>query len=180
MIARTLSALLLLALLAGCATKPRIRIADTRIHGTPQQDQPATLERNQDVLPLPAGTTVEARTDGTKIVTLPSASSLTTTTQRASTGGTSQEVARHRIDSDRREKLARAQMMVGIGLMVAGVIVGFALPGALRWPQVGIYVAGIGLVLVILRDPPTWLIALLSAAAFATVVTFYSTSRPRN
>jgi hypothetical protein len=174
------ASLLLASLMSGCQTKPRIRSADTRITGQAQQDQPATLTTATSSLPVPAQTIVVAAPDGTLSLTLPTASSLTTATQSASTGGTSQAVAIHRIDSDRAAKLAARQMQIGVGLMLLGALVGFVLPGPLRWPMAGMCIAGVGLVLIVLRDPPQWLIGGLSFAAVASVLAFFILRNSRN
>jgi hypothetical protein len=173
-------ALVLASLMSGCQSKPRIRSADTRITGQAQQDRPATLTTATSSLPVPAQTVVTAAPDGTLSLTLPTASSLTTATQSASTGGTSQAVAIHRIDSDRAAKLAARQMQIGVGLMLLGAVVGFVLPGPLRWPMAGFCIAGVGVVLIVLRDPPQWLIGGLAFAAVASVLAFFIMRNSRN
>jgi hypothetical protein len=179
-----LIALIALAL-GGCSVLPRAKLASgSSAIGPRDNGTPARVESSGTVstLPIPAQSTVTASATGETVVTLSAPTVLRTETRAdsATSGTIDASTAKHRIDSDRRATLARTQMLAGIALMVGGVLLAFALPPGLRWPQAGLYVAAAGLVLVVLRDPPTWLLALLAGCAAATVLAYYSTRDRRN
>jgi hypothetical protein len=174
---KTCAAIAAFLLLSGCQTAPRIRTANTQAQGTPKQDRPVTVAEARTTYEIPAQSVATLSPEGVLTFTPAAPITVVTTSTRADTGGTSPEVANAQIDSARKEALAKRQMTVGIGLLVAGALIAFALPAGMRWPIAGVCIAACGLALIILRDPPTWLIAILGTAALAVPLGFLLTHK---
>lgn len=141
------------------------------------QGKPAELTREEvvTVLEIPKESRVTATRSGdlSVEVTEPTVLRQTADVSSASTGSVDASVAQHRITEAKNASLGRTRIYVGVGLILAGIAIGFALPPGMRWPLVGTKVAGIGVLLVLIPQPPTWLIVGIAAAAAAVVYTHY-------
>lgn len=135
-------------------------------------------------LPLPAGSLVELDTrepERVRVLT-PTATVLTAqhTSDVARTGAVDPSVARARAQQTTATALGRHRITVGAGMIVLGVVVGFALPGAMRWPLAGAMIGGAGLLLVLAPQMPAWIVATMLGVAIGLPVAWYLARRPRD
>jgi uncharacterized protein YceK len=167
------------ALLAGCGSVPKIKVPKLgTVIGVQDQGKPAELSETkvETTVDLPKGSTVTTEpATGRMTATVAEATVMTQVTDivAATTGSVDVEVAQHRITEEKKTKVAQTRVYIGVGLILVGLVVGFALPPGLRWPTIGIKVAVLGALFVFIPDPPAWMIAALIAAALAMVYTFY-------
>lgn len=127
---------------------------------------PAQVQRAQ--VAVPAGSTIAP--DGTVTVSKNTNADFV----QASSGTINEAVAKHRIDKEEEGMLAKNRMLIGAGLILLGVVFGFVVPEVFRWPLAAtIGLAGPGLILVLLPQPPTWLLILLGGVGAAFAASHY-------
>lgn len=177
-IAVVVSATVLVLLLTGCHAIPRIRLPDVgSVVGVKDPGKPAEVSKTEVTtsVPVPAGSVVAVSATGETIVTVKTPTVLTqkVASTKATTGTIDQTVAAHRIDKEQETTLAKHRILIGTLLLLGGIVVGFVLPGPIRWPMAGILMSGVGLLLVLMPNPPAWMMMLLSGAAVAFVASHY-------
>lgn len=156
-------------LLAGCSAVPHVKVKGVgEAHGVRDAGKPAELQ--QVTVPIPAGSIVTTEGQAVRVELV----APTTLTQVAATSGVvDASIAQHRADVEAKTKIAKQRVWIGTVLLLAGIVVGFALPGPMRWPIPGLLAAGVGAILVFMPDPPTWLVPSLLAAGAALVLAHY-------
>lgn len=173
--------ILLALMLSGCGTIPRIpKITLPHIGSvTAPQDPgtPAKVDKTEitTTVPVPAGSEVAVSMDGETRVTLKEPTTLTQTVEStsATTGTIDQTVAQHRIDADQETILAKHRLAIGAALLIGGIVVAFVLPGPMRWPMAGALSGGVGLLLILMPNPPAWMVMLLVGGAAAFVLSHF-------
>jgi len=164
-------------LLAGCSTLPRINLSTGTVSAPRDPGKPAEAKKSDTTttVVVPAGSEVKSSPDGTTVVILKESTVLTqkTSTAQATTGTVDQETTKHRIDKEAETQEAKQRQLIGGALILIGVLLGFVLPQAFRWPLAGVLVGAIGIVLVAMPTPPAWLIPSLGAAAGMTILVYY-------
>lgn len=160
-------AALSLILLAGCAQLPHVSVPGLGKAVAPANaSAPAEVKRTK--VDVPAGSTVSP--EGTIMISQDTKAEVV-----AATSGTlDPEVAKHQIDSDAQSFLAKNRMLIGAGLILLGVVFGFVVPEVFRWPLgATIGLSGTGLFLVLLPQPPTWLLVSCVVAGAALAASHY-------
>jgi hypothetical protein len=173
----------------GCTKLPKIKLPGAQVTGVQDAGTPATVERSQNevVVPLPKDSEVWLEPyviAGEKVrvaakIANSSEIRATFSDEKASTGTIDPTVAQSRIEGERGKARDRIRLMAGIGLIVLGLGLSFALPAWLRWRQVGLWVAGAGGVLAFVPEPPAWALTLAAGAALSAVIVYYSVIKPK-
>jgi hypothetical protein len=169
-------------LLSACLSLPsRARLGPAQATAARDSVAPAVVERERAAVELPVAEGSLVVVDATRpqrVEIVPSAATVlrvATDHERAQTGAADPTVLRERARQGTATALGRHRMTIGAGLIILGVVVGFALPAPLRWPLAGAMLGGVGLLLVILPTPEPWMIAAGLGVAAGVPLAYYST-----
>lgn len=177
---KTLLCGLLALVLAGCGSfrhRPSIKTAGVEVQAPADPEKPAQVDESRAVttMPVPAGSTVEVRPSGDIVVTpkVPTEIRQVADHLVATTGTASVAIATRKAEMDKEAKVDGKKVVIGAGLIVLGVVIGWLLPGPMRWPIPGSMLSAVGLLIVLVPDPPLWAIAVPATLAAGGVLYFY-------
>jgi hypothetical protein len=172
--------ILLASFLVGCGTfsrRPSIKTEKVTVEAPADPEKPAQVDERKAVttMPVPAESRVEIRPTGEIVVTPPRATEIVQVAENttATTGTASVAIATKKAETDAKAKENGMKIAGGFGLILIGTVLGFLLPGPLRWPIPGASLAALGALFVFHPDPPAWMVAIPICFAAAGVLYFY-------